>query len=103
MPVIEIITGPEIDHPKDGELAIKELQELLQSLEVSDANMDLGQMRVDVKVSVKSNRFEGQRVEIKDVIGADNVEKSSEYEIIRQSNLLLAGEKVIKETRKYDA
>ena len=40
-------------------------------------------MRVDVKVSVKSNRFEGQRVEIKDVIGADNVEKSSEYEIIR--------------------
>lgn len=42
MPLIEIVTSPEIDHPEDGKLAVKELQETLQELGVSDANMEEG-------------------------------------------------------------
>jgi Asp-tRNA(Asn)/Glu-tRNA(Gln) amidotransferase B subunit len=42
MPLIEIVTGPEIDHPEDGKLAVKEIQDLLSSLKISDANMEEG-------------------------------------------------------------
>jgi aspartyl-tRNA(Asn)/glutamyl-tRNA(Gln) amidotransferase subunit B len=42
MPLLEIVTEPEIYHPLDGKLAIKELQELLKSLKISDANMEEG-------------------------------------------------------------
>ena len=53
MPLIEIVTEPEISHPEDGKLAIKELQETLKYLNISEANMEDGQMRCDVNISVK--------------------------------------------------
>ena len=55
MPLIEIVTEPEIDHPEDGRLAIKEFQDLLKALNISDANMEEGQMRCDVNISVSNN------------------------------------------------
>ena len=42
MPLLELVTFPEIDHPTDGKLAIKELQETLKALNISDANMEEG-------------------------------------------------------------
>ena len=42
MPLLEIVTEPDITHPTDGKLAIKELQELLKSLSISEANMEEG-------------------------------------------------------------
>lgn len=83
MPLIEIVTGPEIDHPEDGKLAVRELQELLQAIGVSEANMEEGQMRCDVNISVRNNRVEGNRVEIKNVSGARFIEKACIFEIIR--------------------
>jgi aspartyl-tRNA(Asn)/glutamyl-tRNA(Gln) amidotransferase subunit B len=53
MPLIEIVTEPEITHPEDGKLAIKELQDTLKYLNISEANMEEGQMRCDVNISVK--------------------------------------------------
>lgn len=55
MPLIEIVTGPDIDHPEDGKNAIKELQELIQALKISDANIEEGQMRCDVNVSISKD------------------------------------------------
>jgi aspartyl-tRNA(Asn)/glutamyl-tRNA(Gln) amidotransferase subunit B len=54
MPLIEIVTEPEITHPEDGKLAIKELQDTLKYLNISEANMEEGQMRCDVNISVKN-------------------------------------------------
>jgi aspartyl-tRNA(Asn)/glutamyl-tRNA(Gln) amidotransferase subunit B len=42
MPLLEIVTEPEIDHPEDGRLVVKEIQELLKALELSEANMEEG-------------------------------------------------------------
>ena len=42
MPLLEIVTEPDINHPTDGKLAIKELQELLKHLKISEANMEEG-------------------------------------------------------------
>ena len=60
-------------------------------------------MRCDVNISVRNSRVEGKRVEIKNVSGVRFVEKAIEYEIIRQADLLSAGDPVIEETRRYDA
>lgn len=52
MPLLEIVTEPEIYHPNDGKLAVKEIQDLLKALRISDANMEEGQMRCDVNISL---------------------------------------------------
>ena len=53
MPLLEIVTNPDIKNPEDGKLAIKELQDLLKALQISEANMEEGQMRCDVNVSLR--------------------------------------------------
>lgn len=53
MPLLEIVTEPEIDRPEDGKLAVKELQDMLKALNISEANMEEGQMRCDVNISLR--------------------------------------------------
>ena len=52
MPLLEIVTNPDITHPEDGKLAIKELQDTLKALSISNANMEEGQMRCDINISL---------------------------------------------------
>jgi len=106
MPLLEIVTYPEIDHPEDGKLAIKELQDTLKQLNISDANMEEGQMRCDVNVSLQGrsgSRVGGARVEVKNVLGIRFIEKAIEYEVRRHAELLSNGMPIKKETRRYDA
>jgi aspartyl-tRNA(Asn)/glutamyl-tRNA(Gln) amidotransferase subunit B len=53
MPLLEIVTNPDITHPEDGKLAIKELQDTLKALSISNANMEEGQMRCDINISLQ--------------------------------------------------
>jgi aspartyl-tRNA(Asn)/glutamyl-tRNA(Gln) amidotransferase subunit B len=103
MPLLEIVTYPEIYHPTDGKLAIKELQDTLKALNISDANMEEGQMRCDVNISLHRGDVSGNRVEIKNVMGIRFVEKAIEFEIKRQAALLKDGLMPEFETRRYDA
>jgi aspartyl-tRNA(Asn)/glutamyl-tRNA(Gln) amidotransferase subunit B len=91
MPLLEIVTDPDIDHPEDGKLAVKELQDLLKALGISNANMEEGEMRCDVNVSLSNDKVQGNRVEVKNVLGIRFVEKAIEYEIIRHAELLTNG------------
>ena len=59
-------------------------------------------MRCDINISVKAGAKQGNRVEIKNVLGIKFVEKAIEHEIQRHVNLLEQGEDIIKETRRYD-
>ena len=90
MPLLEIVTEPEIYHPSDGKLAVKEIQELLKSLDISEANMEEGQMRCDVNISLfkKDGELQGKRVEVKNVMGIRFVEKAIEYEMRRHAEIL---------------
>ncbi|CDW85381.1 aspartyl glutamyl-trna amidotransferase subunit b [Stylonychia lemnae] len=105
MPLLEIVTEPEIDHPEDGKLVVKEIQELLKALELSEANMEEGQMRCDVNISVRDNErgIQGNRVEVKNVLGAKFVEKAIEYELMRHVEMIEKGQNIVKETRRYDS
>lgn len=103
MPLLEIVTEPEITHPTDGKLAVKELQDLLKALHISDANMEEGQMRCDVNISLHRGDVSGSRVEVKNVMGIRFIEKVIEFEVQRHADLLSRNQHITHETRRYDA
>ncbi|MES2623245.1 MAG: Asp-tRNA(Asn)/Glu-tRNA(Gln) amidotransferase subunit GatB [Patescibacteria group bacterium] len=106
VPLMELVTNALDFSIKDAKTAGnfgKELQLLLQTLGVSEANMELGQMRVEVNISIyKEGQPLGTKVEIKNLNSFRAAERSIAYEIERQAAVLDAGEKVVQETRGFD-
>jgi len=103
LPLMELVTDAVIyDSVMAGNFG-RELQLLLRTLDVSDANMEMGQMRVEVNISIhKPGEPWGTKVEIKNLNSFRVAEKSIEYEIKRQREVIESGGKVIQETRGYD-
>ena len=102
VPLMELVTEPEI---KNGEEAIKfakELQLILRYLGISDADMEKGQMRVEANVSVSKNSELGTKVEVKNLNSFRSVGEAIDYEIKRQEEVLENGEIVKHETRGWD-
>ncbi len=105
VPLIEIVTEPVIKSSLEAYNYVSEMRKLLRYLEICDGNMEEGSMRCDVNISImpiESNTF-GQRVEIKNLNSIRNVQRSIDFEIIRHAKLLDAGEKILSETRTFDA
>jgi aspartyl-tRNA(Asn)/glutamyl-tRNA(Gln) amidotransferase subunit B len=103
VPLMELVTDAVIADAKTAGNFGRELQLLLQTLGVSEANMDLGQMRVEVNISIhKAGEPWGTKVEIKNLNSFRSAERSIAYEIERQAALLDAGEKVVQETRGFE-
>ncbi len=103
-PLMELVTEPDIKSAQQAKEFCEELQKILQYLEVSDANMEKGQMRCEVNISLKekgSDEF-GTKVEIKNLNSFKAVKEAIEFEIKRQSEILDKKEKVIQETRGWD-
>jgi aspartyl-tRNA(Asn)/glutamyl-tRNA(Gln) amidotransferase subunit B len=102
VPLMELVTEPVIhDAKKAGEFA-KELQLLLRTLGVSDANMEKGEMRVEANISVSSTSELGTKVEVKNLNSFKSVEGAIIYETKRQIELIENGEAVKQETRGWD-
>lgn len=76
---------------------MKELQKIVRYLDISEANMEDGNLRVDVNISISDIK-----VEIKNINSFYNIGKAIDYEIIRQSELLNNNEKIVKETRLFN-
>lgn len=105
VPLIEIVSEPELYSAKEAVAYLKTLHSLVRYLEISDANMQEGSFRCDANVSVRKigDAKLGTRAEIKNVNSFRFVEKAINYEIERQIDLLESGKSVIQETRLYDA
>lgn len=103
VPLMELVTKPDIHSAKEAEEFVDELQLLLRYLEVSEANMEKGEMRVEVNISIakEDDKKLGTKVEIKNLNSIRSMEKAIEYEIKRQADLLEKGEKVVQETRGW--
>jgi len=101
VPLMELVTEPDITSGKEARLFAEELQMILKYLGVSFANMEKGQMRVEVNISVSKNDKLGTKVEIKNLNSFRVVEKAVNFEIERQTKLLEEGKKVIQETRGW--
>ncbi|MFB0509629.1 MAG: Asp-tRNA(Asn)/Glu-tRNA(Gln) amidotransferase subunit GatB, partial [bacterium] len=103
VPLIEIVTEPDLRNPEQAIGYLQHLRRILQYLEVSDADMEKGHFRCEPNISVhpEGAKF-GTRTELKNLNSLRNVRDALEYEIKRQSEILKSGEKVIQETLYWD-
>nr|WP_155073856.1 Asp-tRNA(Asn)/Glu-tRNA(Gln) amidotransferase subunit GatB [Streptomyces taklimakanensis] len=107
IPLIEIVTKPITGAgeraPEVARAYVAELRELIRALGVSEARMEMGQLRCDVNLSLRPNGTEtfGTRSETKNVNSLRSVERATRFEIQRHAALLDAGEKVVQETRHF--
>lgn len=102
VPLMELVTEPVIHSSAEAVNFAKELQLLLQYLGVSDANMEKGEMRVEVNFSVSQTETFGTKVEIKNINSFRAVGKAIDFEFKRQTELLERGERIVQETRGWD-
>jgi aspartyl-tRNA(Asn)/glutamyl-tRNA(Gln) amidotransferase subunit B len=104
VPLMELVTEPEMHTAEEAQSFAEELQLILRYLGVSDANMDKGQMRVELNISLApaGSKKLGTKVEVKNLNSFNIVGRAAAYETKRQSELLDNGEKVIQETRGWD-
>ena len=102
VPLMELVTEPVIHDAKDAADFAKELQLLLRSIGVSDANMERGEMRVEANISISKDSTLGTKVEVKNLNSFRSMERAIIYEVKRQADLLDKGEVVRQETRGWD-
>jgi aspartyl-tRNA(Asn)/glutamyl-tRNA(Gln) amidotransferase subunit B len=105
VPLVEIVGEPDLRTPDEAAAYLTELRRLLRFTEVSDADMEKGNLRCDANVSVRlsADAPYGTRVEIKNLNSIRFVARALEHEIERQARALEAGERVLLETRLWDA
>ena len=103
VPLMELVTEPDIRNAEEAVAFAKKLQTILQYLDVSEANLEKGQMRCEVNISMRKPEGEfGTKVEIKNINSFSAVRDAIAYEIKRQSAALAKGEKIVQETRGWD-
>ena len=104
-PLIEIVSEPDLRSAEEAVAYLKKLHAMVVSLGISNGNMEEGCFRCDANVSIRprGEKKLGTRTELKNLNSFRNVQRAIEFEIARQSDLLDDGEKVIQETRLYDA
>lgn len=103
-PLMEIVSGPDLRSVEEAKLYAQELQKILRYVEASDADMEKGQMRFDINVSLRPAGQEkfGVKVEVKNLNSFRSLERALEYEIKRQTELLKGGKTIIQETRGWN-
>lgn len=104
VPLLEIVSEPDIRSPEEAKEYLVNLKNILEYLEVSDCNMEEGSLRCDANVSVRpvgSEQF-GTKVELKNMNSFRYVQRALEYEIERQIQTIESGDEVIQETRLWN-
>lgn len=104
VPLMELVTEPVIHSAEQAGEFGRELQLLLRTLGVSDANMEKGEMRVELNLSVSDTDKFGTKVEVKNINSFKAVEKAAKFEIERHIALLESGKgsEIVQETRGWD-
>lgn len=104
VPLLELVTEPDIRSGNEAKQFAQELQLIFRTLGISRADMEKGEMRVEVNISLRKKGEEkfGTKVEVKNLNSFRAVERSVGYEIERQTELLSNGDKVIHETRGWN-
>ncbi len=104
VPLIEIVTKPDIKNDKEAILYLEKIREILLYLDVSDVKIEEGSMRCEANVSIKKKEDLklGNKVEVKNIGSISNVGKAILFEEKRQEKLILSGEEIVTETRRYD-
>ncbi len=104
VPLIEIVSEPDISSSKEAKLYLEKLKSILEYLEVSDCNMEEGSLRADANISIRpvGQKELGAKVEIKNMNSFRYLQQAVDYEVERQAELLGEGGRVLMETRLFD-
>ncbi|HMI65341.1 MAG TPA: Asp-tRNA(Asn)/Glu-tRNA(Gln) amidotransferase subunit GatB [Cyclobacteriaceae bacterium] len=105
VPLIEIVTDPEIKSSDEAYAFLTEIRKLVRYLDICDGNMEEGSLRCDANISMMLNGATefGKKVEVKNMNSIHNVQHAIEFEIARQIEELEKGNAVVSETRTFDA
>jgi len=105
VPLIEMVTHPDLRGPEDAFEYLSALKAILLYIEASDCNMEEGSLRCDANVSVRRRGAEayGTRTEIKNLNSFRHVARALEHEIARQVAVIESGGEVVQETRLWNA
>jgi len=105
VPLLEIVSEPDIHSIDEAVAYLKALRELLVHLGICDGNMEEGSFRCEPNLSLRpaGSSGLGARVELKNINSFRFVQKALEYEVARQTTLLEQGKRVAQETRLWDA
>jgi len=104
IPLLEMVTEPDIRSPEEAEKFLEKLKKILEYLEISDCNMEEGSLRCDANISVrkKGENLLGVKTEVKNMNSFKSVRKALLYESKRQIEILKRGERIIQETRLWN-
>lgn len=105
VPLVEIVTGPDIRSGEEAKIFLTELQKIIRYLGVSDADMEKGHMRLEPNISLRpvgQKELAKYKVEVKNINSFRFVEKAIKYEEKRHEELLSKGETPIQETRGWN-
>ncbi len=104
VPLIEIVTKPDIRSAEEARLFLQRLRSILRYLEISDCKMEEGSMRCDANISirVKGGDNLGDKTELKNMNSFRSVYKGIEFEVARQKQVIKEGGMVAPETRHWD-
>jgi aspartyl-tRNA(Asn)/glutamyl-tRNA(Gln) amidotransferase subunit B len=105
VPLLEIVSEPDMRTVAEAGAYLRTLRSILQYLEICDGNMEEGSFRCDANVSVRAagSTVLGTKVEIKNMNSFRAVEKAITFELARQSDAVAHGERLVQETRLWDA
>lgn len=105
VPLIEIVSEPDIRSAKEAAAYLTKLRQIVQYLGVCDGNMEEGSLRCDANISVRpvGQKELGTKTELKNMNSIRGVEKAIQYEIERQISLLEDGEDIVQQTLLWDA
>ncbi|MHB1118339.1 MAG: Asp-tRNA(Asn)/Glu-tRNA(Gln) amidotransferase subunit GatB [Minisyncoccota bacterium] len=103
VPLMELVTKPVIHTAEEAGAFARELQLLLRTLGVSDANMEKGEMRVEANISISKTDDLGTKVEVKNLNSFRSVERAIAFEVERMTKILDGGHgEIVQETRGWD-
>ncbi|MEZ4885514.1 MAG: Asp-tRNA(Asn)/Glu-tRNA(Gln) amidotransferase subunit GatB [Chitinophagales bacterium] len=104
-PLVEIVSEPDIRSADEAYQYVSDMRRIVRYLGISDADMEKGNLRCDVNISMRLRGAEeyGERVEVKNINSLRNVKRAIEFEAKRQVKLLEKGKQVERQTRSFDA
>ena len=105
VPLIEIVTNPDLRSSEEAYDYLTRLKEVLEYLDVCDGNMEEGSLRCDANVSIRLKGAEkfGTRTELKNINSFRFVQKAIDYELNRQAEVIEGGGRIVQETRLWNS
>jgi aspartyl-tRNA(Asn)/glutamyl-tRNA(Gln) amidotransferase subunit B len=105
IPLLEIVTEPDIRTPEQARAFLQELKSIMEHLEISDCKMEEGSLRCDANISLRpqGEAQYGVKAEVKNMNSFRALHRALDYEIGRQNDVLSRGGEVVQETRHWDA